>query len=67
MVVDRSLNDAHRENDQNDQKRALGDRARRVMIVLRKEEQSTQAELLDIKPNKNMLDRLGEEESTGFA
>lgn len=62
-----TLTDAHREDNQYNQETTLRKRARFVAIVLREEEQGTQAELLDIEPNKYMLNRLREEESARVA
>ena len=62
-----TLTDAHREDDQYNHETPLRKRARLGFVVLCEEEQGTQAELLDIQPNKYMLDRLREEESTRLA
>ena len=61
------LADAHREDNQYDHDTTLRKGARLVILVLREEEQSTQAELLDIQPDKYMLNCLGEEEPARVA
>ena len=62
-----TLTDAHREDDQYNHETPLRKRARLGFVVLCEEEQGTQAELLDIQPNKYMLNRLREEESPRLA
>ena len=61
------LTDTYREDNQYDHETTLRKRARLVILVLREEEQGTQAELLDIQPNKYMLKCPGEEEPARVA
>jgi hypothetical protein len=62
-----SVNDAHREDDQYNQEGTLRNRAGFLVFVLCEEEQGSQAEMLDIEPSKNVLERFREEEPASVA
>lgn len=57
----------HSEHNQHDHERALGNRAGVLVFVSRKEEQSTEADLLDIQAYEDMLDCLREEQASGIS
>ena len=67
MVQYWPLNNAHCEDKQHKHEPTLIDRARATIFALREEEQGGQAKLLDIKPNKYMVNRFWEEKPAGVA
>lgn len=54
----------NRDDDKHDHQRALGNRTLFLVAVLRKEEQSSETDLLDVQSDEHVLDSFGEEEAS---
>lgn len=57
----------HSDNNKNDHQGAFGNSTGFVVFVLRDEEQGSQAELLDVQPDEDMLKGFGEEKASSVA
>lgn len=60
----RGINYFLREDDQNYHQNSFGESRGRLLIVAAQEEQSGKADLLNIETDEDVLDGLGEEQST---
>ena len=56
----------HGESNEHDHERALGDRARLVVLVLREEEQRRETDLHNIQPYEDVLHGLREEQASSL-
>ncbi len=57
----------HGEHDQDNHQRALDNATRLALVVLSKEEQSGETDLLEVHADKDVLDRAGEEHAARLA
>lgn len=53
-------------DDEDDHERALGDADVLLLVVLSEEEETSEADLLDVEADKDVLECLGVEESSGL-
>jgi hypothetical protein len=57
---------SYRKNDQHNHQRSLGNSVWMLILILREEEQGGHTYLLDVQPHKQVLKRLGEEQTTSI-